>query len=93
MQNRFLIAAAVMVLVTAPSIPGYAQDNRLGDVAALGPTAPASARAFPNIDSLTSESDFTPFMAPDCPEELRQQALRRLWSLMPPTPVQESSAI
>ena len=93
MQNRFSIAAAVIVLVTTPAIPAFAQDNRPGEVAALGPTAPAPARAFPNIDALTSESDFTPFMAPDCPEELRQKALRRLWSLMPPTPVQENSAI
>lgn len=35
--------------------------------------------ALPPVESLTYESDFTPYLAPGVPEELRQQALRKLW--------------
>lgn len=37
----------------------------------------------PAIDSLTKDSDFTAFMRPGVPEELRNQALRKLWSSDP----------
>ena len=33
----------------------------------------------PAIESLTANSDFSAFMRPEVPEELRRQALRRLW--------------
>jgi hypothetical protein len=37
----------------------------------------------PPLDSLTKDSDFRPFMRPGVPEELRNQALRKLWSSDP----------
>ncbi|GAA0595003.1 DUF3306 domain-containing protein [Caenispirillum bisanense] len=33
----------------------------------------------PPVDSLTRDSDFTPFLRKEVPAELRRQALRRLW--------------
>ena len=34
----------------------------------------------PSIESLTYDSDFSVFMAPSVPAEIRRRALRRLWS-------------
>lgn len=42
-----------------------------------------SAEALPPVESLTYESDFTPYLSPSVPEELRQQALRKLWRSNP----------
>jgi hypothetical protein len=45
------------------------------------PPAPGAGGAedLPPVESLTYESDFTPFLRADVPEQLRQQALRKLW--------------
>jgi hypothetical protein len=40
-------------------------------------------RDLPDIDSLTAESDFTVFMKKGVPQELRRQALRKLWRSSP----------
>jgi hypothetical protein len=40
-------------------------------------------RDLPDIDSLTAESDFTVFMKKGVPQELRKQALRKLWRSNP----------
>jgi len=37
----------------------------------------------PPIDSLTAESDFTPFLRAGVPEDLHRQALRKLWTSDP----------
>jgi hypothetical protein len=37
----------------------------------------------PPLDSLHTDSDYTAFMRPGVPEELRNQALRKLWSSDP----------
>jgi len=37
----------------------------------------------PPIESLTAESDYTAFMQPDVPEEMRLAALRKLWTSDP----------
>jgi hypothetical protein len=42
------------------------------------PEAPAPAE-LPSIESLTAESDFSPFMRADVPEALRNAALQKLW--------------
>ena len=51
--------------------------------------APADDRArptrlqysgLPNIETLTYESDYTVFLAPDVPLEIHRAALRKLWS-------------
>jgi Protein of unknown function (DUF3306) len=43
------------------------------------PSAEQPPSDLPDIASLTKESDFTPFLRADVPEELHRQALRMLW--------------
>ncbi|RJF84425.1 DUF3306 domain-containing protein [Azospirillum cavernae] len=37
----------------------------------------------PSVEDLTAESDFTPFLRADVPEDLHRQALRKLWTSDP----------
>ena len=64
------------------------------DVASLGPegggppaevedAAVAEELDLPDIDSLTEDSDFTPFMQDGVPDKLRNMAMRRLWRMNP----------
>lgn len=46
-------------------------------------TAPESKAELPSIASLTADSDFTVFMAPDVPAAVRAAALRKLWRTNP----------
>ena len=48
--------------------------------AAAMPAPPAEKTPLPPIDTLTPESDFTPFMAPEVDGDLRRQALKTLFS-------------
>jgi len=50
-----------------------------------GPSAAAPVRVedLPDIDSLKYESDFTAFLQAGVPEELRNRALRKLWTSNP----------
>lgn len=55
-----------------------------------GPPAEASEppedgalKDLPPVESLTAESDFTPFMRAGVPEDLHRQALRKLWTSDP----------
>ena len=52
-----------------------------------GGSPPAAAgeppSELPPLDSLSKDSDFTVFMRPGVPEELRNAALRRLWTSDP----------
>lgn len=41
---------------------------------------PFDLASLPPVDSLTSDSDYSVFMRPEVPEDLRQKALRRLWA-------------
>ncbi|HYH40321.1 MAG TPA: DUF3306 domain-containing protein [Azospirillum sp.] len=66
--------------------PAVAADE--GD-AAPPPDAPVEAaeddpiKDLPPVESLTAESDFTPFMRAGVPEDLHRQALRKLWTSDP----------
>jgi hypothetical protein len=55
-------------------------------VAAIAPSAAQQSRVHPaalvNADALTAESDFTVFMSKEVPEDVRRNALRRLWVLL-----------
>ena len=46
-------------------------------------TNEAEAEPLPPIESLTAESDYTPFLKEGVPERLRALALRRLWRSNP----------
>jgi hypothetical protein len=50
-----------------------------GEVAVVGEEAPE----LPSLDSLDSGSDYTGFLRPDVPAELRRLALRKAWSSDP----------
>ena len=47
------------------------------------PPAEVRVEDLPPIDSLTYESDFSPYFRPGVPNALRQQALRKLWRTNP----------
>jgi hypothetical protein len=44
---------------------------------------PFDPASLPPVDSLTKDSDYSLFMRPEVPEDLRQKALRRLWAADP----------
>ncbi len=46
-------------------------------------TADQTALELPDVESLDKDSDYTPFMREGVPENLRGQALRKLWSTDP----------
>lgn len=48
-----------------------------------GTQPPAQPPELPPVDSLKADSDFTPFLRADVPEDLHRQALRRLWTSDP----------
>jgi uncharacterized protein DUF3306 len=54
--------------------------------AAIAPSAAQQRQVHPatliDIDALTAESDFTGFMGKGVPEDVRRNALRRLWVLL-----------
>ena len=51
--------------------------------AADSPPADPEALDLPDIDSLTAESDFKPFLKEGVPKELKNRALRKLWRVNP----------
>lgn len=64
-------------------VPAMAADTsspEAGDKPEEKPFDPAS---LPPVESLTKESDYSAFMRPEVPEDLRQKALRRLWAADP----------
>src|SRR5262245_21593850 len=44
---------------------------------------PFDPASLPPIENLTKDSDYSMFMRPEVPEDLRQKALRRLWAADP----------
>ncbi|HYG91126.1 MAG TPA: DUF3306 domain-containing protein [Azospirillum sp.] len=44
---------------------------------------PVDPATLPPLDTLGADSDYTPFLAPGVPEELRRLALRKAWSSDP----------
>jgi hypothetical protein len=44
---------------------------------------PFDPASLPPVESLTKDSDYSAFLRPEVPEELRQKALRRLWAADP----------
>jgi hypothetical protein len=70
-----------------PEIRGEAVES--GEVAKGGaadaeaPPAQIDPADLPDIDSLTAESDVSPFLQEGVPEALKRKALRRLWGLDP----------
>ena len=44
-----------------------------------------------DVDALTVESDFSVFMKPECPHELRLNALKKLWRVLPASQISENT--
>jgi hypothetical protein len=67
--------------------PESAPDNAPPIAAPVAPSVPAGDSSIPQelppIDSLTKDSDFTPFLRAGVPAELRLAALRKLWTSDP----------
>ena len=62
--------------------PQTADAPPAGDAAA-SPAAAKPVDELPAIDTLSKDSDYTPFMHADVPDGLRNQALRKLWQSDP----------
>ncbi|HYH19430.1 MAG TPA: DUF3306 domain-containing protein [Azospirillum sp.] len=61
-----------------PSLPVAA-----GPVPPEPPEEDEALKDLPPVESLTAESDFTPFLRANVPEDLHRQALRKLWASDP----------
>jgi hypothetical protein len=70
MSRRILRVSLAACLMAATMAPSAAQQGR------------AHPAALIDIDALTAESDFTVFMGKGVPEDVRRNALRRLWVLL-----------
>ena len=68
--------------VLAPLAPddGSATDRKRDDKPPVE-EKPFDVSQLPPIDSLTKDSDFSLFMRPEVPDDMRNKALRRLWAL------------
>jgi hypothetical protein len=100
MQEILSLAATLAVLVALSGVlpivsvvSAIAQEARPTEVArSVAPTKKHRAETI-DVDRLTLDSDFTIFMRHDCPPELRLRALRKLWTLLPPAPIDDSAPI
>src|SRR5262245_36003607 len=75
MEAQMLKSAHVSALMFGLLLAGPAAAQ------VLQPAAPSPAASI-DIGALTAQSDFTVFMREDVPEDVRQAALRRLWTLI-----------
>ncbi|WP_298377274.1 DUF3306 domain-containing protein [Azospirillum sp.] len=72
----------------APPTPEPPVAAALVETDGEAPTVPPDEAAdpladLPSVEDLTAESDFTPFLRADVPEDLHRQALRKLWTSDP----------
>lgn len=69
--------------VTPEEIPKEAPEEATKPAANEGtaeaPEPPFDPASLPPVDSLGADSDYTAFLAPNVPQELRLQALRKAW--------------
>jgi hypothetical protein len=80
-SQRKLAAAREAQQADPPAAPVAAKPEDAKPAPSQPATAPAEAAPqLPPIDSLTIDSDFTPFLRPDVDETLRRGALRKLFS-------------
>ncbi len=60
-----------------------AEEEPLPVAAEMAPEADDPLADLPSIADLTGESDFTPFLRAEVPDDLHRQALRKLWTSDP----------
>jgi hypothetical protein len=71
-----------------PVAPDAPEAAALVETQAEAPPAPTEEAAdpladLPSVEELTGDSDFTPFLRADVPEDVHRQALRKLWASDP----------
>lgn len=66
-----------------PAVAGSAPPPDAAAAEAVEPEGKDPLEDLPPVESLTAESDFTPFMRAGVPEDLHRQALRKLWTSDP----------
>jgi hypothetical protein len=82
-SGLIVLSSAMMIFLTGVA---SAQDSTNSGKPNDQPTALATTpqeQSLPDIESLTKDADFTVFMRPGVPDEVRVKALRRLWTLDP----------
>ena len=86
-RKQDVAAANEKVIAAAPdSVPtaSVTTTNNVGKDAAAKPAmngaADGEAQPLPSIESLTADSDFTPFMAKDVAPDTRNQAMKKLFT-------------
>jgi Protein of unknown function (DUF3306) len=83
------ISRPILFAVLALTVAGSARagDEAKESVVAQGPAALAKPHVAPcltqDVEALTMQSDFSPFLAGDCPSAVKSEALRHLWRMMP----------
>ena len=93
MKKHFLVATSCAVGLYALSAGACtAQDRREAALGALQATSSQRPEAV-DIAGLTLEFEFTIFLQPNCPEEVRRKALHKLWTLLPPVVLEDNNAI
>lgn len=100
MQNIAGLIATLGVLVAMSGIlpiasmtAAMAQEVSSRETASLSQAPQRKVRLETiDVNALTLESDFTAFMTGDCPPDLQIKALRKLWALLPPAPIDENAA-
>lgn len=77
------LAEPVAAAVAANPSTGGSLAEKVPESARQSGTLPGATEAtppLPTIESLTNESDFTPFMATDVPPDMRNQAMKKLFT-------------
>jgi len=77
------IAEEAVELETASIAGDLVVDEAEADTLQDEEIAEIAPEDLPDIDTLTAESDFTPFMQAGVPEDLKRLALRKLWKSDP----------
>jgi Protein of unknown function (DUF3306) len=77
-----LSSATPVLLSHTASAQDGANRGVLGDQPAMAESIPAATdqQSLPDVELLTKDADFTIFMRPEVPEEVRIRALRKLWT-------------
>lgn len=83
-KRKQAVAGAERDAPVDPETPEIAATEAMAEGAVEGAAdEPFDPASLPPLESLTADSDFTPFLRVNVPEGLRNAALRRLWAFDP----------
>jgi hypothetical protein len=78
-----LLYLPLFATALAISSAAYGEGEASRKLAQAPPHEPTASCLTHDISTLSLESDFSAYMATNCPSDVRNKALRRLWRLMP----------